>query len=211
MYDSLDELVDDLHDWGAQALFGIRKLRVNNKVDSFGYTRVDFCCLKDKIRPSESVAGRKTSTTKTGCSWQATAKALASNGRKWTLEIRDSTHNHTAAEGREDIPTLRKFKPEYIAFVATFVNRPAVTNRQLAEAIRNKFPAILFTRRQLCNLRHRLTKAASDGYTPFQGTMKLLDDKGVLYKVLWLAADPDKLEGLMWTDTFCKEQWALNL
>jgi hypothetical protein len=42
---------------------------------------------------------------------------------------------------------MRKFKPEYVAFIASFVNRPAVTNRQLAEALCNKFPGILFVRK----------------------------------------------------------------
>ncbi|KAJ4294809.1 hypothetical protein N0V88_005043 [Collariella sp. IMI 366227] len=179
LYDSLDELVDDLHEWGAQALFGI--------------------------------TGRQSSTTKTGCVWQASAKARACNGRRWTLEIREgSAHNHAAAEGREDISTFRKFLPEHTAFVATFVNRPAVTNRQLAEALRNKFPGIVFTRVQLKSLRYRLQKAAADGYTPFQGTMKLLEERGGPYRVLWSATDPNKPEGLVWTDDFCKQQWALN-
>lgn len=124
-YDSLDELVDDLHEWAAQALFGIRKQRSLNPVKDFGYTRVDFCCVKDKIRPSESIAGRKSSTTKTGCGWKASAKARVCNGRRWTLEIQgDSVHNHAAAEGREDISTFRKLLPEHVAFVTTFVNRP---------------------------------------------------------------------------------------
>ena len=205
-YDSLDELVEDLHDWGAQALFGIRKLRANNVLKDFGYTRVDLCCLRDKIRPTKAVTGRASSTTKIDCPWQVTAKALASNGRKWTLQIRAGTHNHAPTEGREDIATFRKFRPEHLAFVATFVNRPAVTNRQLAEALRNKFPGILFTRRQLQNLRYRLQKDTADGYTPFQGTMKLLDERRVPYKALWSAADPDKPEGLVWTDDFCKHE-----
>ena len=211
LYDSLDELVSDLHEWGAQALFGIRKQRSLNYVKDFGYTRVDFCCLRDKIRPTKAFTKRHSSTTKTNCTWQASAKARVSNGRRWTLEIRDDcSHNHAAAEGREDIATFRKFAPEHVAFVGTFVNRPAVTNRQLAENLRNQFPDILFTRRQLRDLRFRLGKDADDGYTPFQATMKLLDERGILYRVLWLATDPNKPEGLVWTDEFCKQQWALN-
>lgn len=211
LYDTFDELVDDLHEWAAQALFGIRKQRSINKVKDFGYTRVDFCCLRDKIRPSKALTKRQSSTTKTGCEWQASAKALTCNNRRWTLEIREGcSHNHAAAEDRDDIVTFRKFKPEHVAFVGTYVNRPAVTNRQLAEAIRKQFSGISFTRRQLRDLRFRLGKAAADGYTPFQGTMKLLDERGVPYRVLWSAADPNKPEGLVWTSDFCKQQWALN-
>jgi hypothetical protein len=185
-YDTLDDLVDDLHNWSAQALFGIKKLRACNPVKGLGYTRVDFYCLRDKIRPSEAFTGRTSSTTKTGCSWLVRAKALTSNNRKWTLEIPEDyvAHNHTPAEGREDIATIRKFKPEHIAFIASFVNRPTITNRQLTEALRNKFPSILFVRKQLRNQRYRLQKDTQDGYTPVQGTIKLLDERGVLYKVL---------------------------
>lgn len=136
-YDSLDALVEDLHEWGAQALFGIRRLCANNYVKGFGYTRVDFCCSRDKIRPCESFTRRQSSTTKTRCLWLATTKALASNDRKWSSQIREGIYNHSAAEGREAIPSLHQFKPEHVAFVAIFVNRHAVTNRQVAEAIRN--------------------------------------------------------------------------
>jgi hypothetical protein len=56
-YDSLDSLIKELSEWAIEAGFSIRKLRVNNKVKDFGYTRVDFYCTKDKIRPSEAITG----------------------------------------------------------------------------------------------------------------------------------------------------------
>ncbi|KAK3933563.1 hypothetical protein QBC46DRAFT_359576, partial [Diplogelasinospora grovesii] len=43
-YNTLDDLMDDLHEWSAQALFGVRKMRVANKVKDFGMTRVDISC-----------------------------------------------------------------------------------------------------------------------------------------------------------------------
>ena len=198
-YDSLEDLVSDLHDWGAQARFGIKKARVANAVKGFGYTRVDFTCLKDKIRPTEAPAGRASSTTKNNCPWGATAKALASNGRRWTLEIRSGyeTYNYPPAEGREDIATLRRFKLEHVAVIALHVNHPAVTNRQLAETLRTQFPGILFTKKQLKNARQRLRKASEDGYTPFQATMKLLIERDIPHKVLWSASDSNKPEGLV--------------
>ena len=212
LYESLDDLVSDLHEWGAQALFGIRKRRSLNYVKDFGYTRVDFCCLRDKIRPTKAFTKHHSSTTKTNCLWQALAKALISNVEDGPLEIlEDCSHNHAAAEGREDIATFRKFGPEHIAFVGTFVGRPAVTNRQLAENLRKQFPNIFFTRRQLRDLRFRLGKDAADGYTPFQSTMKILNEGGIPHRVLWSATDPSKPESLLWTNDFCKQQWALNL
>ncbi|KAK4096481.1 hypothetical protein N658DRAFT_489925 [Parathielavia hyrcaniae] len=104
---------------------------------------------------------------------------------------------------------MRKWEPEHIAFVAIFVNRPNVRNRQISDQLRNKFPGILFTKAQLKGLRYRQQKHAADGYSPFQSTMKLLDERDVLYKVLWSADDPDKPEGFMSTDDVSKEQWAL--
>ena len=50
---------------------------------------------------------RPSSTTKISCGWQAIAKALASNGRKWTLEIRYHAYNYDPAEDVEDIATFR--------------------------------------------------------------------------------------------------------
>jgi hypothetical protein len=64
-YNSLDKLTNDLYNWAAQALFDIRKLRVNNKVEGFGYTRIDFYYLKDKVRPSRAITKRISSTIKT--------------------------------------------------------------------------------------------------------------------------------------------------
>ncbi|KAK4212382.1 hypothetical protein QBC37DRAFT_375150, partial [Rhypophila decipiens] len=52
-YDSLDELHQDLVKWAASAMFGITKLRATNKVAGVGYTRVDYGCWRDKIRPNE--------------------------------------------------------------------------------------------------------------------------------------------------------------
>lgn len=212
-YDSLAELEGDLRDWAAQALFGIKRKSASNAVKDFGYTRVEFTCLRDKIRASEAIVGRaSTSTMKMDCSWSAVAKALATTGRKWMLEIREGheDHNHPPAEDREAIPTLRKFGPEHKAFIATFINRPGVSNRQISEAFEKRFPNIKFTKRQLADTRFRIQKASDDGYTPFQGTMKMLDDRKVPYRVLWSAVDPNKPEGLVWTTDFCKEQWALN-
>ncbi|GAB1316447.1 hypothetical protein MFIFM68171_06657 [Madurella fahalii] len=87
-YDTIADVAKDLEEWGAQAGFGIRKARTNNNVKGFGYTRVDFACVRDQIRPSDTIARRSSSTAKLNCSWQATAKALREHDCKWTLEIR---------------------------------------------------------------------------------------------------------------------------
>jgi hypothetical protein len=67
-YNSLDKLTDDLNNWGTQALFGIKKSRTNNHIKDFGYTRVDFTYLRDKLQQSKSIAIQSSSTTKISCS-----------------------------------------------------------------------------------------------------------------------------------------------
>ncbi|KAK4234582.1 hypothetical protein C8A03DRAFT_47126 [Achaetomium macrosporum] len=209
-YDTLADLEEDLHEWCAKALFGIKKTRPSNMIKGFGYSRVDFACIRDKIRPSQAFTGWASSTRNTGCEWLATAKALKEDGRKWSLLIRCGDHNHAHAESRDDIATLRKFEAEHRAYVATFNDKLAVTNRQIAHGLRERFPRLIFTKKQLKNLRARLRKSALDGYTPFQYVMKTLDERGISYKWLPSAYDPNKPEGLVWTDDWCKEQWRLN-
>ena len=61
------------------------------------------------------------------------------------------------------------------------------------------------------NYRYYLRKEALAGYTPFQATIKLLNDKGVSYTVKWaLNSSPSDLqrkpEGLFWTYKWCEKQ-----
>ena len=51
-YNSLDDLLDDLHKYGAAAGFSVCKIRANNYVKDFRPTRIDLGCTKGKIRPS---------------------------------------------------------------------------------------------------------------------------------------------------------------
>ncbi|KAK0706089.1 hypothetical protein B0T26DRAFT_679817 [Lasiosphaeria miniovina] len=93
-YDFLVDLMDDLEEWSASALF----------------------CL--------------------------VAKALAKDERKWTLHIVNSTHNHPPAESRANL--VGKFLPKHKAFVATYSDRPAISNREIARDLRTKFPGFVF-------------------------------------------------------------------
>ncbi|KAK0713181.1 hypothetical protein B0T26DRAFT_677548 [Lasiosphaeria miniovina] len=124
-YDSLDDLIEYLHDFAASAGFDIRKLRSSNIVKDFGPTYVAICCLRDKVR--ESIAhSRQVSTNKCDYPFRAVAKALASNNRKWTLQIVNGHHeNHPAVE-KEGLN--RRFKPEHKAFVVTFTDHLAISN-----------------------------------------------------------------------------------
>lgn len=204
-FETLSALEDELYDYAARAGFSIYRLRSSNKLKEFGYTRVDYSCAQSKIQ-SSMAKSRSTSTIKRDCSWQATAKALAGNGRRWTLEIRPGfeAHNHEVGVIK------RRFTEEQKDYIATFGDRPAISNRELAEGLRERFPGIIFTRRQVRNTRYKLRKARLDGYTPFQATMKLLDEKGISHNVLWSPEDPTKPLGLFWSPAWCSEEWKNN-
>jgi len=49
-YNSLKDLVTKLNDYCAQARFSVIKLRSVNLVKGFSYSRVDFSCVRGKIR-----------------------------------------------------------------------------------------------------------------------------------------------------------------
>jgi len=90
-----------------------------------------------------------------------------------------------------------------------YIDRPSVSNRDLAIEMRKQFPGIVFDQRQLRNCRHRLRKKANQGYIAFPATMKLLDDAGVHYTVKWSASDDRKPEALFWTTDWSRKQWAM--
>ena len=65
-YDSLEALMEDLHEFCASARFSVIKQRSNNYVKGFGPTRVDLICARGMIRKQEALS-RDTSTAKVGC------------------------------------------------------------------------------------------------------------------------------------------------
>ena len=62
-YDYLDDLLDDLDDYGDSASFAVYKIRSVNYVKGFGTTRVDLGRYKGKIRTFKAYS-RNTWTTK---------------------------------------------------------------------------------------------------------------------------------------------------
>ena len=211
-YDSLEAIEHDLFEYGAAAGFRIVRTRSGNPLKGFGYTQVDYACQRGKIRTS-TARSREPSTTKLGCPWQASVKALHRNGRKWTLELKKGCEGHEnhSGDGFNSRPFL---SPELKAYIATFLDRPGISNRELAVNLRAQFPEAIWTARQLRNYRFKLRKDALAGYTPFQATMKLLDDEGVSYHVKWAKrspsspdSEPRKPEGLFWSYEWSKKQW----
>jgi len=135
---------------------------------------------------------------------------LASNHRKWTFQVKEghTTHNHPAAEDHTDLRL--KWKTEHKAFVLSFLNQPAVSNREIARQLRDEFPGIIFNRRQLRNLRGSQRKATLEGYPDFQAAKRYLDDESIHHTVLWSPNDPTKPEGLFWCPEWCQQQWQRN-
>lgn len=87
------------------------------------------------------------------------------------------------------------------------MNRPTISNQEIATSFRERFLSIIFTRQQLKNARYKLRKAQLDGYTLFQVTIKCLDKKGTYYLVMWAPKDPTKPLGLFWSFKWCVEEW----
>ncbi|KAK0703304.1 hypothetical protein B0T26DRAFT_681002 [Lasiosphaeria miniovina] len=142
-YDFLVDLMDDLEEWSASALFCVRKLRASNKIKDFGHSCVEISCQRGKIRLSEATTQKSQQRTiKCDCLLKLVAKALAKDKRKWTLHIVNSTHNHPPAESRANL--VGKFLPKHKAFVATYSDRPAISNREIARDLRTKFPGFVF-------------------------------------------------------------------
>jgi hypothetical protein len=213
LYNTLEELEIDLHDFAASAGFCVIRKRSCNKVKDFGFTRYDYECQRGPIRASEAHS-RELFTTKRGCPWRASAKSRIANDCKWSFEIQPGHEHHEnhAGDGFNSNPVL---SVEHKAFIATFTDRIGISNREVATSLRTQFPGVVFTMRQIRNFRYRLRKKAMAGYSPFQATMKLLDDEAVSYKVKWARAQEDgdnnaekKPVGLFWTYEWCKKQWA---
>jgi hypothetical protein len=149
-------------------------------VKGLGNLNMEFICQRGTIRPCRGHSGQ-TSTTKIDCPWKVTAKTLAKNDRKWQLEVKsECQYENHAGNSCDSHPQLIL---EHKAFIAQFTNRIVISNREVATSLRNQFPCLVFTLRQVRNFRYRLHKAASARYTPFQATMKLLDDERVAYYI----------------------------
>jgi len=80
-YDTFDELMEDLNDYAARAYFLVIKRSSSNRVEGFGYTRVELACQRGKVRAFEAHS-RSVSTSKRGCEWKAVAKVVKKYGRK---------------------------------------------------------------------------------------------------------------------------------
>ncbi|KAK3349689.1 hypothetical protein B0T25DRAFT_438321, partial [Lasiosphaeria hispida] len=122
------------------------KRSTSNKLEGFGPTRTDLECQRAKIRPSKAHS-RSSSTAKRGCNWKAVAKALKKNDRKWTFELPDpppSHNNHPAPTEGQGFFQKSPYEPEHKALIASYLDRPAIKNRDIAIDLQDRFPGIIF-------------------------------------------------------------------
>ncbi|KAK0704555.1 hypothetical protein B0H67DRAFT_591639 [Lasiosphaeris hirsuta] len=128
---------------------------------------------------------RSTWTIKRGYARQASVRALTINGRKWTLYANSlgehCQHNHPPEDSK--FPSSKRFGPEDIATVLSFLDQPAVSNREMATQLRKRDPKLVFTRRQLRNYRYRLRRQRLRGWTPTQATIRLLNERNIPHTI----------------------------
>ncbi|KAK4102271.1 hypothetical protein N658DRAFT_412339, partial [Parathielavia hyrcaniae] len=87
-------------------------------------------------------------TLKTGCEWTATAKALKKNDRKWTLEVKNASHNHEADANEAELATHRVHRGLTDAMKATVQAlslNPAQRPRDIFSYLLKQFPNEVFT------------------------------------------------------------------
>jgi hypothetical protein len=213
LYNSIGDLESDLHEYAVQAGLYVIRLQTANLVKDFEPCYVSYACQRGGIRkPRGCGTARATQTTKMDCPLQATAKALAKNDCKWHLEIREGCKKHENHDG-DSFNSRLSLSAEMKTFIATFTDCPSISNYEVSTSLRDQFPGVICNERQVRNYRYHLRKQALAGYTPFQATMKLLDDEGVTYTTKWAACSTEesrKPEGLFWTYKWCMDQWAQN-
>ncbi|KAK0706215.1 hypothetical protein B0T26DRAFT_725783, partial [Lasiosphaeria miniovina] len=139
-YDFYDDIMHDLHKFYAYAGFSVSIKRSLNPVKGCRKARFDLVCHKGKMWQS-----RNTSTMKRGCNWKGQVTAvLADNtkARKWIFEVRHGCTAHNDHEAEDRI--AQRFGPEHVAFVAQYLDRPTIANREVARDLRLCFPSIVF-------------------------------------------------------------------
>lgn len=87
---------------------------------------------------------RRVKTIAGNAARKSTAKALSSNNRLWTFQIREGPGEHQN-HPPSTAPTVKKFTDEQKAFVAAYLERPSVPNREVAVACQpqSRFPMVV--------------------------------------------------------------------
>jgi hypothetical protein len=208
-YDTLDALLDDLNAWGRNSGFGFIKTSPGNYVSGVP-TYAYIVCDRGGHQKKSKATSRRTTTLKTGCKWAATAKALKENGRKWTLQVKNASHNHEADANKAELASHRVHRGLTDAMKATVQAlslNPAQRPRDILSYLLKQFPDEVFTLTDINNFRQRLQTAKYDGLSPTQALIRLLEDRGIYHVVRKAAGDTDRVTGLFWTFEWCANMW----
>ncbi|KAK4233656.1 hypothetical protein C8A03DRAFT_19304 [Achaetomium macrosporum] len=147
-YDSLDALLADLNTWGRSHGLGFTKMRPSNYVNG-SPTRYDIACDRGGRVEGSRATIRRTSTARTGCKWLGIAKALVSNGRKGTFEVKHTQHNHETTAGHQaELSTHqvhRGLSDPMKAEIAALSLNPAQKPRDIFSYLKKSYPDVVFT------------------------------------------------------------------
>ncbi|KAK3363195.1 hypothetical protein B0T25DRAFT_32490 [Lasiosphaeria hispida] len=126
LYDTLEALESDLHEYAASAGFCIVCSRSSNPVKGFGYSTVGFACQRGNDCGSVA-SSRNAGTTKLGCPWEAYVKALKKNDCKWSFEIKVNYEAYQYHDGN-GFNSCPKLIVEHKAFISQFIDYVGILN-----------------------------------------------------------------------------------
>ncbi len=205
LYDSYEDLAEDLSAFGAQHGFHF-SVRRRRKPRNGKPTRVDLYCDRGRPRPSRGTI-RSTGTMKTECTWKAYAAAKAETAWKWTIRFEGKHCDHSASEQPTEHVGLRGFNDEQKAHIYSLFDLPYMPNRAIATTLQQRWPDLVFIVDDIRNLRQHWGRQKRSGYTPTQAVLRQFDDEGIKHTVRFSDTDPNQVRGLLWTYPWCEKMW----
>lgn len=186
LFDTFEELINDLNEVGELLGFGIVTLGSSNPGADGELRRHDLCCERGRNRPNSSTARqagdakrRNHTVRRMDCPWKAKACKYKVVGDKWVLSILDFGHNHSLEVKAGNIPVHRRRKRTK-AVVAAIVARSRVTgctNAEIAAHIRAENPGIQIEAKDVVNVL-RLARKKENGGQPLTGRSSSSSSEG---------------------------------
>ena len=133
-----------------------------------------YQCDKFASYTSISSGIRNTSTKATNCPFKLQIKREADTSNEWWIDVKPDRHNHPPSSS----PTIHGIhRRRAMAATDTYKTIVDLTKlgqppKQIAAAVRERYPTIIMTRQDINNtrLRHRIEQL--DGLTPLKAMMK---------------------------------------
>lgn len=148
-------------------------------VRSSSKTSVTFKCdrggsYRDNNKtPKDASQQRDTSSRLIGCNWRVTGSLHSSDGR-WHLNITNGEHsNHSASENMIGHSRARGLNDQQEAVVNNML-KSGTAPKNIMTTLQQDDPNILFTKRDLYNLKWKLRKTELNGRTPIKALLDQL-------------------------------------